>query len=105
MLFIDTREVVSGTVSYSDTYLVKANIVSYAKSDIDSVYIYYSINDGAYQKENMSKYLETSNYTYTFMNLDVGDSVKYYIEACDISNHKNVDPTCGKLDPHQFTIS
>ena len=53
----------------------------------------------------MSKYLETSNYTYTFMNLDVGDSVKYYIEASDISNHKNVDPTCGKLDPHQFTIS
>ena len=32
-----------------------------AKSDIDSVYIYYSINDGAYQKENMSKYLESLN--------------------------------------------
>ena len=105
MLFIDTREVVSGTVAYSDTYLVKTNIVSYAKSDIDSVYIYYSINDGAYQKENMNKYLETSNYTYTFMNLNVGDSVKYYIEASDASNHKNVDPTCGKLDPHQFVIS
>lgn len=69
MLLIDTRELVSGAVSYSDTYF------------------------------------KTSNYTYTFANLNRGDSVKYYIEASDVSNQKNVDPTGGKLDPHQFTIS
>ena len=53
----------------------------------------------------MIKYKETSNYLYTFSNLSSGDSVKYYIEAIDEANNKNVDPTCGKLDPHTFTIS
>ena len=105
MLFIDTREVVSGTVSLSEEYLVKTNVISYAKSDISSVYLYYSINDSEYTKVDMSQYEDTSNYTYTFTNLNRGDSVKYYIEASDSTNHKNVDPTCGKLDPHQFTIS
>lgn len=105
MLFIDTREVVSGTVSLASEYLVKTNIVSYANEDISEVSIYYSINGGAYQKQAMSKYQETNNYTYTFSNLNKGDEVKYYIEASDTSNNKNVDPTCGKLDPHTFTIS
>ena len=105
MLFIDTREVVSGTVSLSEEYLVKTNVISYAKSDISSVYLYYSINDNEYTKVDMSQYEDTTNYTYTFTNLNSGDSVKYYIEASDSTNHKNVDPTCGKLDPHQFTIS
>ena len=105
MLFIDTREVYSGTVALLDKYLVKTNIVSYAKEDIDSVCLYYSINNGSYQKLDMSKYEETSNFTYTFFDLNSGDVVKYYIEATDKGNNKNVDPTCGSLDPHTFTIS
>ena len=105
MLFIDTRDVVSGTVSLSEEYLVKTNVVSYANSEISSVYLYYSINDSEYVKVDMSQYKNTTNYTYTFSNLNSGDIVKYYIEASDATNNKNVDPTCGKLDPHQFIIS
>ena len=107
MLFIDSREVLNGTVAYAEKYLVKTNIVSYAKSTInpEDVCIYYSINDGEYLKDYMSVYKDTTNYTYTFTNLNSGDDVKYYIEASDALNNKNVDPTCGKLDPHHFIVS
>ena len=105
MLFIDSRDVLNGVINTHENYLVKTNVVSYANEDISSVNIFYSINDGEYIKEKMIKYKETSNYLYTFSNLSSGDSVKYYIEAIDDANNKNVDPTCGKLDPHTFTIS
>ncbi len=105
MLFIDSREVLNGTVAIAEKYLVKTNIVSYAKQDIKNVDIFYSINGADYIKDEMIQFKETSNYLYTFSNLNSGDSVKYYIEASDEANNKNVDPTCGKLDPHSFTIS
>ena len=107
MLFIDSREVLNGTINKQDDYLVKTNIVSYAKSTVteDNVWIYYSINDQPYQKANMSQYEETTNFTFTFAGLKSGDDVKYYIEATDNDDHKNVDPSCGNLDPHRFVIS
>ena len=107
MLFIDNREVLNGTISQSEEYLVKTNIVSYAKSVVneENVKIYYSINNGDYQVANMSKYENTTNFTYTFENLSSGDDVKYYIEASDELNNRSVDPTCDQLDPHHFTIS
>lgn len=104
MVFIDSRDVLSGELTIKDDYLVKANIVSYSGNELEEVSIYYSINDGEYVKSEMNKYLETSNYTYTFSSLSSGDKVKYYIEASDTENNKNVDPTCGKEDPHTFSV-
>ena len=106
MLFIDSREVLNGTVASSEKYLVKTNIISYSASEIDDedIKIYYSINDGEYLVDTMIKYEETSNYTYTFEGLNSGDDVKYYIEASDEGGHTAMDPTCGQLDPHHFTI-
>lgn len=104
MLFIDTREVISGEVKKQDYYLVKSNIVSYAKGNVDDVRIYYSINNNPYVSKNMNQYQNTTNFTYVFDNLNVGDVVKYYIEAKDDLNHSSVDPTCGSLDPHEFTV-
>lgn len=107
MLFIDNREVLHGTVAQSEQYLVKTNIVSYAKSTVseEDVKIYYSINNEDYQVDYMSRYENTTNFVYTFDNLSSGDDVKYYIEASDGLNNHAVDPTCGQLDPHHFTIS
>ena len=107
MLFIDSREVFNGTVPLQDEYLVKTNIVSYADAVVneENVTIHYSINGSAYQEASMSRYEDTTNFTYTFSNLHSGDDVKYYIDACDNQSNYNVDPTCGHLDPHHFTIA
>ena len=106
MLFIDSREVYHGEVSFKEKYVVKTNIVSYAGAEIsdENVVIKFSINNGAYQTSEMSRYEDTTNFTYTFEGLKSGDDVKYYIEAQDDNLNKNVDPTCGELDPHHFVI-
>ena len=104
MVFIDSREVYHGEVELKDYYVIKTNVVSYAKEEIDYVKIHYSINDGDYVEGEMSKYLETTNYTFTFQGLKSGDDVKYYIDASDTKAHYNIDPTCGQLDPHHFVI-
>ena len=106
MLFIDSRDVFSGEVELKDKYLVKTNIVAYSGSLVDesNVKIYYSINDGEYITSEMSKYEDTTNFTFEFTNLNHGDDVKYYIEASDALNNKNVDPSCGSLDPHHFIV-
>ena len=105
MLFIDSREVYNGEVEYKHSYLVKTNIVSYADEEIHYVKIHYSINGEAYQVADMVKYETTSNYTYSFTNLNHGDDVKYYIDASDVGNNYNVDPTCGNKDPHHFQVA
>ena len=105
MLFIDSREVNYGTIPLKDDYLIKTNVISYAKEDIDSVNIHYSINNGAYQNASMEKYKDTTNYTYHFNNLKSGDDVKYYIDAIDKGNNYASDPTYKDLDPHHFIIA
>ncbi len=104
MVFIDSREVYHGEVAYQDNYVIKTNVVSYAKEDIKDVSIHYSINDSSYVTSPMYQYLETSNYTFAFQGLKKGDEVKYYIEAKDKKDNYNIDPTCGNLDPHQFKV-
>ena len=104
MLFIDSREVVNGKVQLKDNYLVKTNVVSYAKKEIKEVKLHYSINNKGYVTVDMDKYEDTTNYTYYFKNLKSGDDVKYYITAVDKGSHSSVDPTCGELDPHHFVI-
>ena len=104
MLFIDSREVFNGEVELQEEYLIKTNVVSYARGDLDNVCLHYSINDGEYITVDMSQYENTTNFTYRFLGLNHGDSVKYYIDASDTLSHYNVDPTCGKLDPHHFTV-
>lgn len=104
MVFIDSRDVNYGNVPLKDRYVVKTNVVSYANNEMSEVNIHYSINDSEYVTYPMNKYEETTNYTFVFNNLKSGDDVKYYIEATDANNNYNVDPTCGKLDPHHFVI-
>ena len=106
MLFIDSRYVYNGEVELKDKYVIQTNIVSYADALVneEDVIIKFSINNGAYQTSEMTRYEDTTNFTFTFENLKSGDDVKYYIEAKDSNNNSNVDPTCGQLDPHHFTI-
>ena len=104
MVFIDSREVNYGNVPLKDKYVIKTNVVSYANEEMSDVSIHYSINDANYITCPMNQYQETTNYTFVFDNLKSGDDVKYYIEATDANNNYNVDPTCGKLDPHHFVI-
>ena len=104
MVFIDSREVYRGEVAYQENYVIKTNVVSYAKEDIKDVSIHYSINDSSYITSPMYQYLESSNYTFAFQGLKKGDEVKYYIEAKDNKDNYNIDPTCGNLDPHQFKV-
>ena len=106
MLFIDSRNVYHGIVPKLEAYVVKTNIVSYSQSEVneEDVVIYYSINNGDYQKCNMSRYKDTTNFTYVFTNLKSGDDVRYYIEAKDSSGHNAMDPYCGVNDPHHFMV-
>ena len=104
MVFIDSREVYNGTVELQENYVIKANVVSYSDEALKGVNIHYSINDGEYITKTMRQYQETTNYTYVFEGLQSGDDVKYYIDASDTLNNYNVDPTCGKLDPHHFSV-
>ena len=104
MVFIDSREVYYGNVPLKNKYVIKTNVVSYANEEMKDVSIHYSINDSQYVTCPMNQYQESTNYTYTFNNLKSGDDVKYYIEATDNNSNHNVDPTCGKLDPHHFVI-
>ena len=103
-VFIDSREVLHGDVSYNTKHLVKCNVVSYDKQSLKSVKIHYSINNTAYQVAEMSKYKETTNYTYEFMDLKVWDHVKYYIEAIDQNDNVGNDPVFKEADPHTFSI-
>ena len=105
MLFIDSREVYHGTVDLKDNYVIKTNVVSYAKEEIEDVKIHYSINNGSYVEKSMKQYQETTNYTYVFSGLHHGDDVKYYIDASDTKANYSVDPTCGNLDSHHFVIA
>ena len=105
MIFIDSREVYCGQVALKSNYVIKTNVVSYANEEISNVNIHYSINNGSYVTESMSKYLETNNYTFVFNGLKSGDDVKYYIDASDAKNNYNIDPTCGAGDPHHFSIA
>ena len=106
MLFIDSRYVYHGDVELKEKYVVQTNIVSYANAEVrdEDVLIKFSINNGAYQTNEMTRYEDTTNFTFTFEGLNSGDDVKYFIEAKDTENNSNVDPTCGELDPHHFTI-
>ena len=52
----------------------------------------------------MVQYNKTTNYTYSFTGLESGDEVKYYISAANTAGYESTDPTCGRLDPHQFVI-
>ena len=105
MLFIDSRDVYNGLVNKQNHYLIKANVVSYAKEAISKVNIHYSINDGDYIEKEMSVYEQTTNYTFDFEGLKSGDDVKYYIDATDSKLNYNIDPTCGNLDPHHFIVA
>lgn len=105
MVFIDSREVYNGEVPLQDNYVIKANVVSYAKEELDNVTIHYSINDSQFIEKPMNQYSDTTNYTFIFSGLEKGDEVKYYIDAKDTNNNYNIDPTCGQLDPHHFVIA
>ena len=104
MIFIDSRDVYSGLVDKLDSYLIKANVVSYSESTIKSAKIYYSINNSDYVSFDLDKYQDTTNYTYLFENLNHGDDIKYFLEIEDSNGNKQVDPSCGSLDPHHFEI-
>ena len=104
MVFIDSREVYHGTVALQNNYVIKANVISYANEELNNVTIHYSINDSQYIEESMNQYQETTNYTFVFSGLEKGDEVKYYIDAKDVKDNYNIDPTCGQLDPHHFVI-
>ena len=105
MVFIDSREVYNGTVELEDEYVIKANIVDYSKSGLETPIIHYSINNATYVEAPMVQYKTTTNYTYTFAGLESGDDVKYYISAENAKGYANTDPTCGNLDPHHFVIA
>ena len=105
MVFIDSREVYNGTVELEDEYVIKANIVDYSKSGLETPIIHYSINDATYVEAPMVQYKTTTNYTYSFTCLESGDDVKYYISAETAKGYANTDPTCGNLDPHHFVIA
>lgn len=93
-----------GDVDYQENYEVTANIFAYSGQDIyiDSVLIYFSINNEEYQISNMT-YLENDTWTGTIGGIMPGDEVDYYLYAADMSGRNNHHPYIGEPDPHEFT--
>jgi len=71
----------------SDSYTIGISAydsIITSSSGIDSISIFYRINNGAWQSSNMSL-LSSTNYDYTLPNIFLHDTVDYYIKAWDLA--------------------
>lgn len=101
MLFVDHRPHF-GELEWQDSTAVSAEIIAYSGESLhaDSLFVYYSINGGAYQQ---SLLFETDEaYTGYIKNYQGGDTISYYLYAADASGRNIKHPYMGHHDPHQF---
>ena len=95
-----------GQVDSQDTYEITAQINVNSGQPIyeDSVFVYYSVNEGEYQQTNM---VSTTGemWTATISGVMAGDEVDYYLYAADESGRQAYHPFIGQADPHEFEVT
>ena len=106
MLFVDHRNVVFGTQEMQDSIAITSKFIAYSGENLkqDSLLVYYSIDNGAYQTAKMRATGNANEYVGYIKGYHYGSSVDYYVFGADESGHRYSQPSYGALEPHHFEI-
>lgn len=104
MLFIDHRPLY-GMQEWQDSIAITSKVIAYSGEDFvaDSLLVFYSINNGAYQTALMTE-TATDEYTAYIKGYNSFDSIEYYVFAKDVTGRRLTQPYMNELDPHKFYI-
>lgn len=86
-------------------YQIDAEITAHSGQSIypDSVFVYYSLNDGPYIAISMT-HVSGKDYTATIPGQPEGAKIAYYLYAADASGRRETHPFIGVADPHIFYV-
>ena len=106
MLFVDHRDVLFGEQAWQDSIPVVSKFIAYSGANLkqDSLLVYYSIDNGAYQVAHMTATGNPDEYVGYIKGYQGESSVDYYVFGADESGHRYTQPVFADLDPHHFTM-
>ena len=106
MLFVDHRDVLFGEQAWQDSIAVVSKFIAYSGENLkqDSLLVYYSIDNGAYQVAHMTATGNPDEYVGYIKGYQGESSINYYVFGADESGHRYTQPVFADLDPHHFTM-
>ena len=106
MLFVDHRNVLFGEQEWQDSIAVVSKFIAYSGAELkqDSLLVYYSIDNGAYQVAHMTATGNPDEYVGYIKGYQGESSIDYYVFGADESGHRYTQPVFADLDPHHFTM-
>ena len=106
MLFVDHRDVLHGEQAWQDSIPVVSKFIAYSGADLkqDSLLVYYSIDNGAYQVAHMTATGNPDEYVGYIKGYQGESEIDYYVFGADESGHRYTQPVFADLDPHHFTM-
>ena len=106
MLFVDHRDVLFGEQEWQDSIPVVSKFIAYSGQNLkqDSLLVYYSIDNGAYQVAHMTATGNPDEYVGYIKGYEGGSEIDYYVFGADESGHRYTQPVFADLDPHHFTM-
>lgn len=106
MLFVDHRNVLFGEQAWQDSIAVVSKFIAYSGAELkqDSLLVYYSIDNGAYQVAHMTATGNPDEYVGYIKGYQGESSIDYYVFGADESGHRYTQPVFADLDPHHFTM-
>jgi len=106
MLFVDHRNVLFGEQAWQDSIAITSKFIAYSGEDLvaDSLLVFYSIDNGAYQTAHMTATGNADEYVGYIKGFSYGSTVDYYVFGKDNSGHRYSQPSFGALEPHHFQI-
>ncbi len=107
MLFVDHRNVLHGTQDCGDSIAVTSKFIAYSGKalKVDSLLVYYSIDNGPYQTAHMTATGNPDEYVGYIKGYHQASEVDYYVFGADESGHRYQQPVFGELEPHHFTVN
>ena len=106
MLFVDHRDVLFGEQAWQDSIPVVSKFIAYSGANLkqDSLLVYYSIDNGAYQVAHMTATGNADEYVGYIKGYQGESQIDYYVFGADESGHRYTQPVFADLDPHHFTM-
>ena len=106
MLFVDHRNVLHGEQEWQDSIPVVSKFIAYSGANLkqDSLLVYYSIDNGAYQVAHMTATGNPDEYVGYIKGYQGESEIDYYVFGADESGHRYTQPVFADLDPHHFTM-
>ena len=106
MLFVDHRNVLFGEQAWQDSIAITSKFIAYSGEDLvaDSLLVFYSIDNGAYQTAHMTATGNADEYVGYIKGFSYGSTIDYYVFGKDNSGHRYSQPSFGALEPHHFQI-